>query len=190
MADVESYTKMPSSRNFSRQIFRKEIIYKNVWLFDCLYNLVLVEFSRQVTQRTIWRGMDSAGTLDELLWIQWSNQSCNQRSSLLPRNYCKELRTILLRYFITQSMIISHDSSSSWVRSFCFASSWLTERGSKCAFQAWTAQEHSLFSKFILALVSSLMTKSAIFFNMSENLESRESHLSQWMSWECGHSPQ
>ena len=86
-------------------------------------------------------------------------------------------------------MIIRHVSSSSWVRAFCFASSWLTER-SKWAFQAWSAREHSLFSKFILALVSSLITKSSILFNMSRKFESRESHLSQWMSWECGHSSQ
>ena len=85
------------------------------------------------------------------------------------------------RYFIAQSMIIRHIFSSSWVRAFCFAYSWLTER-SKCAFQAWTAGEHSLCSKFILALVSSLMTKSSIFFSMSQKFESRESHLSQWMS--------
>ena len=85
------------------------------------------------------------------------------------------------RYFIARSMIIRHISSSSWVRAFCFAYSWLTER-SKCAFQAWTAGEHSLCSKFILALVSSLMTKSSIFFSMSQKFESRESHLSQWMS--------
>ena len=77
------------------------------------------------------------------------------------------------RYFITQSMIIRLDSSSSWVRASCFTSSWLAER-SKRAFQAWTAREHSLFSKFILALVSSLMTMSLIFFNIFRNLESRE----------------
>ena len=58
-------------------------------------------------------------------------------------------------------MIIRHVSSSSWIRAFCFAYSWLTER-SKCAFQAWTAREHSLCSKFILALVSSLMTNSVV----------------------------
>ena len=34
MADVESYTKMPSSRNFSSQIFGEEIIYKNIFLDD------------------------------------------------------------------------------------------------------------------------------------------------------------
>ena len=67
------------------------------------------------------------------------------------------------------------------MRAFCFAYSWLTER-SKCAFQAWTAREHSLFPKFILALLLSLMTKSSIFFSMSRKFESRESHLSQWMS--------
>ena len=112
-----------------------------------------------------------------------------QRLPRLPKNsdicslYCCG------RYFVAQSMIIRHVSSSSWVRAFCFASSWLTER-SKCAFEAWTAREHSLFSKSILALVSSLMTRSSIFFNMSRKFESRESHLSQWMSWGCGHSSQ
>ena len=34
MAGVESYTNMPSSRNFSRKIFREELMYKNICLMD------------------------------------------------------------------------------------------------------------------------------------------------------------
>ena len=111
--------------------------------------------------------------------VQTINMNYFNAFSLAFASYNKcnpnvRLQAVLWQIFHTHSMIIRHDSSSNWVRSFCFASSWLTER-SKCAFQDWTAREHSLSWEFILALVSSLMTKrSSLIY---PGISNQESHI-------------